>query len=394
MLGFRKSTIDGLVIFIYILGYTLFDREGLIKYFYITQLLFSGYYFFRFNPLLNINLSNRDFYLPKIYLAFAILCAYSTLYSIDAQNSFNRAVTTFIISFNLFCFADYCLKVKKSEDYVYFALCFTSIINLIFFVSIPSYNEFFYDSWRFMGTRDNPNYLATLQLLTIFFCSYKLVVEKNGLIWNTIIIITALILITATGSKKGIFGAIILLITYFASFKTKNKIKTALTIYLITIALFYFIDIEVISNALNFSRVTKRIDEFAKLEGTSTNERFYFLKQGFEAFLKSPILGNGIDSNKVAFGTYSHSNFIEILSGLGFIGFICFYSIYLLIVNSVLKIKENKVRLIFLFFLSILFFLDSAQVIYYYKFSILQLLIIYQLANFHIRKQKLDFIHI
>ena len=75
-------------------------------------------------------------------------------------------------------------------------------------------------------------------------------------------------------------------------------------------------------------------------------------------------------------GTYSHSNYIEIISGLGIIGFFIYYNIYRIILKKIYKIKINSFRYLHLTFIATQMFLDVAQVTYYYKFSIFTIIVV------------------
>ena len=51
-------------------------------------------------------------------------------------------------------------------------------------------------------------------------------------------------------------------------------------------------------------------------------------QMGLEAFLASPLFGNGTGHSYILFGTYSHNNFVELLMNYGLIGFVAYYFPY------------------------------------------------------------------
>lgn len=377
-LRFDESiNLDGLILFLSTLSYTLFDREGLNHYFYAIQLIFFGYYFFFIikNKVIWINNSRP---IIHIYFSFFIFCFLSIFWSYDKYESFSKSITVFQILINSYILYDFLNKTRTIE-YVFYALTFTTVINFMILIEIIPSSPANWDSWRFQGTRDNPNYLAVLQLVTIFFNTY-FIKSKQGksLIIRVIFILSislAFYVMIMTGSKKGIFMSVPFFL--YLTFDNFKKIWFNLVL-VFTIIYFSFVGLDSIYKTIglneDYSRILKRVNEFLSGEGTSTIERVSFIKGGLNIFYEHPFFGVGIGGLKKVFGTYSHSNFIDLLAGLGAIGFAIFYSMYFKIFGRIRKIKGES-KLLFFFFLSCLLVLDIAQVTYYYKFSIFILVV-------------------
>lgn len=109
--------------------------------------------------------------------------------------------------------------------------------------------------------------------------------------------------------------------------------------------------------------------------GASADIRSRMISIGWKQFLKTPIIGIGIDcchilsAELLSFDAYLHNNFIELLCGGGIIGFSVFYGRYIYIVYSMIKLKEYKDEYFELCFimLGILFVMDYAYVSYFTK---------------------------
>lgn len=371
------NKLDNLILFALTLSYILFDREGYINWFYLFQLIFLAHYFLNVRERKITRWVNTAKPLIITYAIFGFFCFFSIIWSVDKFETFSKSITVIIISINSIILYDYLNKTKNSIKFIFLAIIASSYINFLIAIKIIPDSNIYWDSWRFQGTRDNPNYLSVLQLTSIY-CSI-LVIKLNFfkskiMIWliNFAVLISSYLIIL-TASKKGLFFSAGL-ITYFiynSLFFKKNVLTKlfgiSLSIYVIINWLnitYYFQDFEEIS------RVILRSEEFFNGSGTSTNERKSFFIIGFDNFFNNPIIGSGISTLKSLLNTYSHSNFIEILSGLGIIGFIIYYRIYTILLQKVFKVKIKSIKIIHLIFVTSLIFLDIAQVTYYYKFSI------------------------
>ena len=369
---------DNLIMFISVLSFTLFDREGLIKYFYASQLIFYAYYFiFVFKR--RIKWVNKIKF-TKIYLIFLFICISSIIWTLNQTESFSKVSTILIIYLNIIITYDFFNKSNTIKPFI-FAVITSTYINLLIVLNFLPDSTIYWDQWRFQGTRDNPNYLGSLQLLSI---ASAIILKKLFNITSllryfiTFSIIVSSYLVFLTASKKGIIFCAILLVYSIVDhlFFSKIDFKKTILIILITLSIIYFSEnLILLKEIVEIERILYRFTEFFEGEGTSTEQRIMYVSEGFGLFIDNPITGIGIGSLKSYFGTYSHSNFIELLTGVGFIGFIIFYSIYFNIFLVLSRIK-SKIKYFFYILLLCLLLMDFTQVTYYYKFSILSLLFI------------------
>jgi len=375
----NKNFSDNLIMFISVLSFTLFDREGFIEYFYATQMFFYAYYFiFVFKrKIIWVNIIK----FTKIYFIFLFFCLSSILWTLDQTETFSKVITIFIISINTIITYDFFNKSNTIKPFL-FAIITSTYINLLIVLNFIPDSSIYWDQWRFQGTRDNPNYLASLQLLSI---SSVIILNKlfsiRFFLLKYIInfsIIASTYIVFSTGSKKGIIFCAVLLVYLIIDYLvlTKMKFKKLIFILIIITSLINFSSyLFELNESVEVLRVVNRFTELIEGDGKSTTQRTSFIVEGFGVFVDNPILGIGIGSLKALFGTYSHSNFIEILSGIGFVGFLIFYSLYFNIFFVLSRFK-NRNKIFFYILLLCLLFMDFTQVTYYYKFSILTLLFI------------------
>ncbi len=115
------------------------------------------------------------------------------------------------------------------------------------------------------------------------------------------------------------------------------------------------------------------------IDDSSIRVRERMKKRAWELFLEKKYFGWGMDyfkaSNQSNLGYYSHSNFLELLTGGGIVGFIIYYSKYivLLIEIIIIYLKSSKKYIWFssIIFLSLMILIELWQVTYIYRFILI-----------------------
>ena len=136
-----------------------------------------------------------------------------------------------------------------------------------------------------------------------------------------------------TASKKVLI--FLLLGILFMSFQNRKKQNVLISIrnFLIAIVLTALM-ILIVYNVKYFEYMRIRIDDFLNMiikgEGGSGSDqkRMTFLIEGLRVFAHNPVFGDGTAASFTYFGTYSHSNIIEILMNHGIVGFSVYYLCY------------------------------------------------------------------
>jgi len=135
---------------------------------------------------------------------------------------------------------------------------------------------------------------------------------------------------------------------------------------------------------------------------SSDMTRAAMMKEGIYLWSGAPLIGRGIDVFRYIsrFDTYSHTNYTEILSGLGLIGLTLFYAIHLIIlikINFTAKIKDSYYRWMINFSVFYLLVIDFGMVSYISRPNLLLLyLLIYfvnQSPNARVYKQRQQISH-
>lgn len=180
-------------------------------------------------------------------------------------------------------------------------------------------------------------------------------IKKNGKRPYYIIVFILLSgLALLSGSRKAfatlVVGVIIFYILSEFSTKKINKIISILFFIIITLGAFYYLvmNIDIFYKVLGV-RIEGMINTLQgnNVTGSSSSYiRLQMIKTGYNMIKNKPILGYGIGNYTVVsgFNTYSHNNYIELLTGVGIIGFIIYYSLYIFMIRRLTLglIKGNK----------------------------------------------------
>lgn len=186
-----------------------------------------------------------------------------------------------------------------------------------------------------------------------------------------------LIVVFFTGSKNGLFLAIIPLFIYAIKALRKVNIKTLILISVLLLMIWFIIH----RNPVLYTLVGKRIDSMlytlglfnnvknssVSLDIGSTEKRLDMISVAEGMFWKHPILGWGIGAfaKYSGYGYYCHNNYMEILVSCGIIGFLLYYCYLIYESFFLLKMKNGiKKDLAIMLFMS-LFFLDFSTVNFY-----------------------------
>lgn len=317
-----------------------------------------------------------------IYLFFLFICL-SIIGVPFSPNITDSIRFTFTLFFN-FLMSFFIMKSLTSVREIENIMKFISIMG--FFSSALLLTEaliFNFDGISRIGELlGGINRVALLNSISLLFNIYLLINNKNNKIIffaKLFSIIIILIYVLLSGSRNALIFIFITALIY--SFYPTGKISLLyiskiillssvglLLIYLVfEIPLLYSIIGVRIESLFSYITTGEVIMEKSLIERT---QMFDF---GLSLIWKKPFFGYGANSYRffyqLIFGrlVYSHSDFIEITVGFGFIGYLLFIGIYLstFIELYKLKSKKNNLKLLFLGLITA-FFLTSFTTVHYY----------------------------
>jgi len=176
-------------------------------------------------------------------------------------------------------------------------------------------------------------------------------------------------LILLTGSRKSLFAvgiAIILLILLYS-----RDIKKLFSRLIIISGILYGMYFLIMTIPTLYQITGRRVESIGIFNGTldaSMVTRTTMLQEGFDLFLKKPIVGYGLENYRLLsiYETYSHSNYIELLTSVGIIGTLIYYSLLIyLLTSSIMERLKGDLRFnIIIIFLITILLMDTALVSY------------------------------
>ena len=209
---------------------------------------------------------------------------------------------------------------------------------------------------------------AALSCICLLFFS-KGIVKK---ILLSVLMVVFIAMLLLTGSKKAMVFIVVGCLIFLFFITRKQRFGTKVFIATI-ILLLVFVIIYAVSNIAAFGTIKTRLEQLLNViflgeEATHTDgTRFNMMEDGLQAFLQSPIFGNGTAYSYELFDTYSHNNFVEILMNYGIVGFTIYYLPYIFLVPKLWKLAKNKdiYAMYFLVYIALQILLSIGWVNYY-----------------------------
>lgn len=352
--------------------------------------------------LIQINAKRFKFtYLLGWIVSFIAFALFSVLWAPSSSNVTALNTTFLQLAFVVFCLTN---NIKTNKDiekilsYIVISLIYAGLLLLI---KTPT------DVWGTerigdeigLHSNDVGFRFALGVIISFYFVKFK------KLYYYLIPIVAFIFLVLYSGSRKGLIMVLIGLIACIVySGEKKSSYKDLLIKVLkvcfafgVFIGIMYF----VMNNETFYSIIGVRMESmFSAFSGESSGdasivERNYFKEQAWNLFLDNPILGYGHNcfSNYLqlinySILTYSHNNYLEILSALGIVGFLIYYSMIFSMIVGLLKLlsakNKNKNRgllFIFILFMLLICLVSWWQINYSSKFLIVVYSLIYMFIS-------------
>lgn len=250
---------------------------------------------------------------------------------------------------------------ENIEGLLFWIVSFSAIVNIIYVFMYNAGIGFYMDD-RFEGLSSDPNQLGELQLLLpwIVFYFYNILQDKRPAYSSLYRLICLVCIVSSiyvgilTDSDTYMLSSAIALIVYIIA-ETRKLVVTGqgnkLILFLVFIALIYM--------ALNYRTIIRLFSDLYTIrakEANQLNTRINVWKGGFQAFLHSPLVGNGPGAFSSAYGVAfggaeSHNTYIYILMDFGIIGFIPFLIVLINAGKQAFRSKSSEMVAAFIAFL-------------------------------------------
>lgn len=316
-------------------------------------------------------------------LSFCFFCLLSSLWAWNAWLAIEKSITIFEI---LICSSVLYYHYSKysSIDLLINAIMWAGYAvagYAIVFYGIGSINEMIAAGARLDNSFTNINSIAMVSGLAIVITVYRIIFIERRLSLYNLFIFPALVLIAASGSRKAIvvvFAGIVVILMF--KFKDDNIIKTLFKWLIGAIILIFLI--RLLLTLPMFDLINSRMKGLiALVTGNGIVDHSAWLRQqyiqvGLEQFVKTPILGIGMNNARLLisqdFGkeTYLHNNYVELLVNGGVVGFAIYYAMYIYLLFSLIKrMKENNKGTVICIAMLIIFLISDYGAVSYYSKS-------------------------
>jgi O-antigen ligase len=325
----------------------------------------------------------------KALIFWMFLTGISCVFGMDQSAAFFKYITLLQVFLITFAFCNLIVWSKSLEFSMASFVFFVVISSVWVSLNIQSYST---SDGRVFGTLGNSNLfglalLASLGILIYFIFSVKSLILKLLL---SPVVLFCFNMLLETGSRKGVLGGIVLVILMFSGklfFLSRSRQISKALAYL-AIAFFGVVSAGTyIVSSKHYHRIERLFkaveDDSMSGAGISERGRLDLIDRGVSQAFKDPVLGIGLDNFRnidgglmSSVGTYSHSNYIEIMVSTGLLGFLLFYLFHYFLLLKIFRLRKmagiNERSDLFFFVATVIIvhlMYDFAMVSYYEKVS-------------------------
>lgn len=325
----REKSLSQAVIFFFALSVCIFSASE--EFGWISALmaaLLAGYFVLHIAKTRAVGPILRYFCL---YLLFVGWAAASLLWSVEPQ--VGRAITLAqVVGVSVICLA---MLSKSGESRpIEFALYLGLVVSLFGGVGDHSAVDAYE---REGGSFGHANALATGILGAVLFAARRGVMALNvkgrpaGLfLFFVVLALSTYLTFFESGSRRAVLIICLCLAYVIWRWMSSNQSLVRKAIAIASMATLLLLAIPVILESDFYFRIESLMSFLGggqAIREKSVFVRSYMIDEAIRQWQSAPFVGNGIDNFRVVsnFGTYSHDNYLELLSGLGLVGCLLFY---------------------------------------------------------------------
>lgn len=354
------------VTYLFTFNYALDSIEIVKTIMSLSVLIFFGVYvIFRIRRLV------FDVF-EKSFALFIGACVLSIFFAINPNEAAYRCVGLIFIFLTTIFIHTYLIKCNKLDEFI-FILCFAGIF-------LAGYNLYFYGPSTYLTTLGSKRIGAEIMNVNTIgkFCSLAAIIcfwytyYKKKIYFIAPMLLCSMIALGVGSRKSVVFLIIGCCLLFILKGNARQKIKNVILMIMVLAAFVAILQTPI------FGRTAERFTQFVFLFtgdapiDHSTALRMEMIKGGFEDFLKSPLMGVGIDNTHylarkyIGEDLYLHNTFVELLASVGLIGTLPFYFLRIYpIVKLVMPVLNHDQTAILIESLLIIYLvLDFGQVSY------------------------------
>ena len=354
--------------FLYVLSVPAFGESSSITRYiiYVSMFLLGASSFLYCFLYFNFKIKKPHLLVPL----FALFALFGTILNSHEHRAWFSLVLL-MISFFIFY---YSFRIIKNKELILLLISLAFFLFSLFFIfyyrrEIIDFKSYTNSNFRLGSYFDNPNAIGVYAIIGISTSLYLFLFSKIKLRFLLVIPIGTSLLVGLTTGSKSFFISFLFMVLVFFFFKFKNH----KLIYLLIVAGLIGVSVLVLSLPFMSTIRDRLLKAFGTISGTgarvdtSTVERVLWMDYGFFLGAKKIIFGYGVGGFAIysGVGTYTHSNFSEILCDFGVIGLLLFYApMVILFIKAITNRKIDKAFVITFF---LYYLLANFSSVYYYK---------------------------
>lgn len=159
-------------------------------------------------------------------------------------------------------------------------------------------------------------------------------------------VICCIVVIFLAGSRKSIFGVLILgaglLLLCLRDYGRRVNLRKLVTVAIVGAALYLFITENLLPYAEQTNLYTRLIGRGAEAAASSDDGRARLIQYALEDFLNNPVFGLGFNKFTEYHGNYTHCTYVESLACSGIVGLLYLYPYYIIVKKQIYLILHSQ----------------------------------------------------
>jgi O-antigen ligase len=302
-----------------------------------------------------LGLSKKKIVIPTVYkfwCAWFALAFTSCLFAEDPQLALYRAQTLAQVVVVGFIATNFMIWHQSTRFYVLALIGSALLSSAMVFINPAPFTDF---DGRVFGTLGNANTFGFILSVTLILSLVGSITSPRLISKAVYVAATAMIfaMLLQTGSRKAMIGGVLLGGGLVCAAYLYRSVKVGHRSFfgaIITVGTIIPLGIIYLMNSNFWFRIERAMGFFEGGEtntDTSVQGRLWLIDRAIDIAVHNPILGIGLDNFRVAdgggigknIGTYSHSNYLEVLVSTGALGFVIYFWMYYILLKQLYALR-------------------------------------------------------
>lgn len=330
-----------------------------------------------------------------LFALFLFICMMSLLWTADVDLTITRTTSLAIMTLFMLCIFNYIFLDVRKVDFRINVLIRTIVVASAFASVYLLLNSNWSAGGRTNDVIGDANqasaYLSYALPLSMYAISKKLLPKLVCVLQMVVVFASVIVSASRTGLMVCIAGVALYVFirSYQRGLLSPRSIALIVGVAVGCVALFQY----VMTNPQAYEVIGRRLQSIVDImngRDSQMNEGSYFerkrlLELAISLWQNHPMFGVGADAyaHFAAAGirnTFSHNDYMQILSGVGIVGFILYYAQHVYILKNGVRLR-GPLQVVVLVMLAQLLFFHFFVVFYYQKLEIIYIVLLVALST-------------